>query len=425
MFAVVFAALPFILRKPWIGVIYWVWLSIMNPHRLSWGMAYGFPFAQLIALTTFAGVVFTKEPRQFKGGTLAIVLLIFLLHTVLTTAFALVPEQAQPMLVRVIKIQILTFIALLVLHKREHIIWMVWTIALSIGYYAIKGGLFTLATAGAFRVWGPADSFIADNNALALATVMSIPLWAYLYIHYREHRWRTVFLFAIALSAVSALGSQSRGALLAICAMAFFLWLKGKHKLLTGIALVIMGIALVSFMPQSWKDRMHTIGTYNTDESAMGRIETWRMLFDIAVDRPVRGAGFEPYSHQVLDQYRPEYATVRAAHSVYFQVLGEHGFVGFALFALFWWLTWRLARRIVRQTQNQPETAWAHWLARMIQVSLIAYFIGGAFLNLAYWDVPYYLMVILVITAHCLKQPSGSQGNELLQDQQLPDPKLA
>lgn len=403
IFAVVFGGLPFILRRPWIGFVYWVWLSVMNPHRLSWGMAYDFPFAQLVALTTLAGLFFTKDPREFKGGAAAFALLLFLLHTGLTTYTALVPDEASTMLVRVLKIQLFTFLGLIVLHKREHLIWVVWAIVISIGYYAIKGGIFTIATAGAFRVWGPADSFIADNNALALATVMTIPLWSYLYIYYKTNRWRWLFLVAIALSAFSALGSQSRGALLAIGGMAIYLWLKGRRKLLVGIALALAAITLTTFMPQSWKDRMNTIGTYKSDESAMGRIETWHMLFDIAVDRPLVGGGFEPYSRGVLERYRPGYTTVRAAHSVYFQVLGEHGFVGLALFLTFWLLTLRIALRIVRATKNRPELDWAFWLARMIQVSFLAYFIGGAFLNLAYWDVPYYLMVILAVTWHIVR----------------------
>lgn len=398
IFAVVFGGLPFILRRPWIGFVYWVWLSVMNPHRLSWGMAYDFPFAQLVALATLAGLVFTKDPREFKGGAAAFALLLFLLHTCLTTYTALVPHEASIMLVRVLKIQLFTFLGLVVLHKREHLIWVVWMIVLSIGYYAIKGGIFTIATAGAFRVWGPADSFIADNNALALATVMTIPLWSYLYIYYKNQRWRGLFLVAIALSAFSALGSQSHGALLAIGGMAIYLWLKGRRKLLVGIALAMPAITLANFMPQSWKDRMNTIGTCKSDESAMGRIETWHMLFDIAVDRPLVGGGFEPYSREVLARYRPDYTTVRAAHSVYFQVLGEHGFMGLALFLIFWLLTLRMALRIVRATKNRPDLEWASWLARMIQVSFLAYFIGGAFLNLAYWDVPYYLMVILAVT---------------------------
>lgn len=401
--AIIFAGIPFILTRPWIGVIYWVWISVMNPHRLAWGFAHDFPVAQVIAIATLVGLFLTKEPRQMKGGGAAWVLLAFILYTCVTTAFSLVPDQAVPMLERVLKIQALTFVALLALHKREHVLWMVWMIALSVGYYAIKGGLFTIATLGAYRVWGPEDSFIAENNALALATIMTIPLWAYLFILYRGRWWRWALAGAIVLSAISSLGSQSRGALIAIGAMAIFLWLRSRGKILLGAALLALGVGLVSFMPQSWHDRMETMSTYNEDESAVGRIETWHLMFDIAKDRPLLGAGFEPYSADVLHRYRPEYPTVRAAHSVYFEVLGEHGFVGLALFLLFWGLTWSTARRISKETAGQSEEQWAFWLARMIQVSLIAYFVGGAFLSLAYWDVPYYLMVVLAVTLHAVR----------------------
>ena len=143
---VVFAAVPFMFRFPWVGVIYWTWFSLMNPHRLAYGFAYSFPFAQVIALATMAGVLFTKDPRQMKGGAATVTLMLFVLFICFTTFFALVPDQATPMLDRILKIQLLTFVALLVLYRKDHVMWLVWTVAGSIGYYAIKGGLFTLVT---------------------------------------------------------------------------------------------------------------------------------------------------------------------------------------------------------------------------------------------------------------------------------------
>ncbi|HAY29062.1 MAG TPA: putative O-glycosylation ligase, exosortase A system-associated, partial [Candidatus Accumulibacter sp.] len=46
------AVLPFALRHTWIGVLLWTWLSLMNPHRLTFGFAYDAPFA-----ATAAGVI--------------------------------------------------------------------------------------------------------------------------------------------------------------------------------------------------------------------------------------------------------------------------------------------------------------------------------------------------------------------------------
>src|SRR5258706_14284590 len=103
-------------------------------------------------------------------------------------------------------------------------------------------------------------------------------------------------------------------------------------------------------------------------------------------------------SRSVFDRYAPDPSVIRAAHSIYFQVLGEHGYVGLALFLLLWILVWRDASWIIRNSRSRAGLQWAHDLARMIQVSLVAYFVGGAFLSLAYYDVPYNLLVALVLT---------------------------
>jgi len=404
IFLIVFGGIPFILRQPAIGVMYWAWISLMNPHRQAWGPAYDFQFGMLIAVVTFIALVVSKEPKQMKGGGSAVVLLIFVCWTCLTTIYALVPESAVGMLERTVKIQLFTFVALFVLYKREHVIWLIGVIVLSIGYYAVKGGVFTILTGGNFRVWGPAESFIADNNALALASVMTIPLWGYLFVIFRNRWQRMAIGLAIGLTAASALGSYSRGALLAIVAMSIFLWLKGRKKLMLGVAVAIAAVGLAAFMPSAWEERMRSIGEYQVDSSANGRLETWKMLFNLALDRPLIGGGFEPYRQWIVDTYNPSYGGVHAAHSIYFQVLGEQGFVGLGLFLLFWALVWRMCSQVARISKGKQDERWAYWLAQMIKVSLVAYFVGGTFLNLAYWDMPYFLFVAIAVTHKILRQ---------------------
>ena len=235
------------------------------------------------------------------------------------------------MLERAVKIQIGTLLALILLYRKEHVIALVWVIALSIGFYAVKGGVFTILTLGQYRVWGPEASFIADNNAFALATVMSIPLWAYLYGQYRSRPWlRFGTAFAIAMSAVSALGSQSRGAFVAIVAMAFFLWMKSRNRLVSGALLMFAVILTLVLMPQHWGDRIATITDPQAEASANQRLETWTMLWNLAKDRPFTGGGFETYAKWIFEKYNPTYEGSHAAHSIYFQVLGEHGFLAWA-----------------------------------------------------------------------------------------------
>ena len=273
-----------------------------------------------------------------------------------------------------------------------------WVVAGSIGFYAIKGGIFTIATLGRFRVWGPEDSFIADNNAFALATVMSIPLWVFLYTQYKSNAWiRLLSISAIVLSSVSVIGSQSRGAVVAIAAMAAFLWLKSKKKFALAALIVIGAVSSVALMPQQWEERLSTIADPRSEASANSRIETWTMLWNLAVDRPLTGGGFETYSKWIFQKYNPSYDRTHAAHSIYFQVLGEHGFLGLGLFLLFWLLVWRMCSQVAAASKGDPAHQWAYRLAQMLKVSIVAYLVGGAFQNLAYWDVPYYLFVAIAV----------------------------
>ena len=412
IFLVVAIGIPFILRNPAVGIGYWVWLSLMNPHRAGWGFAYSFPFAFVVFVATVVGLFLTKEPRQLKGGAAAWVLLAFVMWMCFTTLFALEPDRAIKMLERVVKIMFVTFVALYTLYKREHVMWLVFLIVFSVGFYGVKGGVFTIVRGGANLVWGPPETFIADNNALALAVIMTIPLLAYFYIMSTKTWIRAAIAVSILLCAASVLGSYSRGGLVAIVAMSAFLWIKAKSKLWLGLVVVLVGLGFYSFMPPKWEERMNTISTYEQDTSALGRIKTWTVLTNLALDRPLVGGGFEPHSTELFRRYlREDYDRVHSAHSIYFQVLGEHGFVGLALFLTFWALTWRLSRRIMKHTKNVLEFKWAYWLAAMTQVSLIGYFVGGIFLNLGYWDMPYFLMVALVVTWHVVRSRSAEPTN--------------
>jgi probable O-glycosylation ligase (exosortase A-associated) len=396
--AFIFGALPFVLWRPALGVFLWVWVSVMNPHRLTFGFAYDFGFAQLIAIATVLGLIFSRQPKHLAVTPVTVALFAMVVWMNVTTLFALDTTASLPMWERVMKIQIMIFVTLALLHSKQHVQVLIWILAGSVAFFAVKGGLFTLKGGGEHLVWGPWGSFIEDNNSLALATVMTIPLLRYLQLQ-ATRRWvRYALLAAMVLSGLSALGSHSRGALLGIGAILAFLWVKSRTKVMTGLVLVMLVPVAIGLMPDKWEERMRSIENYQEDGSAMGRINAWGMAFNLAQDRPLVGGGFEIYNLEVFGRYAPNPTDLHSAHSIYFQILGEHGFVGLFLFLLVWLLVWRDAAWIDRQTRQREGWQWASDLARMVQVSLIGYAIGGAFLNLAYYDVPYNLLVALVVT---------------------------
>ncbi|MES1981084.1 MAG: putative O-glycosylation ligase, exosortase A system-associated [Pseudomonadota bacterium] len=383
-------------KRPYIGILTWTWLSLMNPHRQSWHLD-AYPVAAIVGGATLIGLFITRDRRQFFVAAPAVMLLLFSLWICVTYGLSAGSADAYTMLVRVLKINFMIFVAMMLLYTRQHIILLVWVLVGSLGFYGVKGGAFTLATGGSYRVWGPPDSFIGGNNEIALALIIIIPLMYFLRSLYTKPWIRHAFLLAMALTAIAAVGSQSRGALLAIVAMALLLWTRVNQKAVFGALIIMVALAIVSFMPDSWHSRMGTISEYKQDDSAQGRINAWHMTWNLASDR-FFGGSFDIYNSANFEQYAPDPVDIHAAHSIYFQVLGEHGFVGLALFLLMWFLTWRWAGWLRVNAKSSPETEWASVLGSMIQVSLIGYAVGGSFLSLAYFDLPYNLLVLAVIT---------------------------
>lgn len=391
----VFGSLPFIFKRPWFGAIMWIWISVMNLHSQGWGFARTMPFAAIIAGVTMVALVLHKDRYRLPRSPVTVVFILFMAWMSVTSLLAIHPDQVGEQWIKVYKIFGMNLIVMMLIVSRQHIEWLVWTVVASVGYYGVKGGIFTIRSGGSDRVWGPAGTFIDGNNEIALALVVIIPLMFYLQTLLAKRWQRHAMLGAVFLCALASLGSYSRGAALAIGAMAGFLWLKSNNRAKMGLLMLCSIPVLLLIMPEKWFERIDTINDYESDGSAMGRINAWKMAWNLACDR-FPGGGFEIYDYGVFLQYAPVPHDVHAAHSLYFQVLGEHGFVGLFLYLLLGFLTFRTGSAIVRMAGNVEQLKWAAHLAKMIQVSLLGFAVGGAFLSLVYFDVPYYLMAAMV-----------------------------
>jgi probable O-glycosylation ligase (exosortase A-associated) len=385
--------------RPFVGVLVWCWLSFMNPHQLSWGAAASFPWALMAFGATLLGCFVAREPKRAPTDAVTWLLLLLLIGITLTSATALGdPHAAWDIWERTAKVILGLFLTAALLTDRWRIHALIWAMVLSIGYFGIRGGLFTLVNGGQYIVLGPPNTTIADRNHLAVAMLVVVPLMSYLRGQ-SPHRWvRLGLAVAMVMTVFAVVGSQSRGALIGLAGAAGMLWLRSSGKLGTGLAIVACVAGAVLFMPASWTERMNTIKHYEGDDSAMGRVTIWMTALDIALSRPLVGGGFRAvYQQPVVDRYTPG-TVARATHSIWFEVLGEHGFLIF-----FVWLgiivagVW-YSMQIVALARGQPQFAWAAELARMAQVSIVAYVLGGSFLSLSYWDLFWTLMVVLGAT---------------------------
>ncbi len=405
--AIITVGLIMAFRRPYIAALLWVWIGLMNPHRLGWGFAYSLPFAMVAAIVLVISMAINPDKVRWPKGAAVFMLILLVAWMGVTTLGAIIYDESMTKYVATLKVLLMILVVAAVVRTKEEILGLVLVTVGSIAFFGIKGGLFTAMTGGVNRVWGPPSSVIEGNNELAVALVITIPLLYYLahqaplirqlpFMGWVSEKWMSRgFYAAIPLCMIAALGSYSRGALLALVAMSTVFWLRSKSKLAVGALIFITLAVALYFMPAEWMGRMNTLGTYAEDASAMGRINAWTMAINIANDR-LLGVGFETASPLIYLRYAPNPDFVIVAHSIYFQILGEHGYIGLFLYLGFWFMTYGLAGRVIKLTAGKDDLQWAHMLGSMAKVSLVGFAVGGAFLSIAYWDMPFYIMAILV-----------------------------
>jgi probable O-glycosylation ligase (exosortase A-associated) len=397
---------------PFAGVILWTWFTIQNPHEEAYGFSQNLQLNLIIAVVTIAAWLLSRDRKTPPGHFLIWTMVIFLVWMTFNSFFAYSPDWSWPFWSRTWKIFALGLIVATIATNRVRIHAMIWTIVISLFYYGVKGGIFTLVTGGNYHVLGPEHSIINDNNQLALALLMSLPLANYLRQQSANRYVRWALTTGMAFTLISVVGSYSRGAIVALAALAVFWWFRSRRKILYLVLASIFAIGISAFMPDAFWDRVGTIQTAQDDASFHGRVVAWQVAKDYADDHFPLGAGFyAPQLPGIFRHYFPD-EEPHAAHSIYFQVLGEHGYPGLLIYLLMIGGAFWTSSRIVGKTRKIEGMAWAGNLALMIQTSLIAFCVGGAALSMAYYDVFIICIALLVPMSElvAVKQVSARQA---------------
>jgi putative inorganic carbon (HCO3(-)) transporter len=387
--------IPYVFKRPIVGALAYAVISLMNPHRMTYGPAFDFPFAMLMCVLTLLSLVLSREKKKLPMTAPVVILCLFCVWMTITSLFALEPNLVWREWNRVMKTMLMILVTLMVIRTVSDVKMLAIVVALSLGFWGFKGGMYTILSGGSSGMLGPAGSYITDNNTMALALVTTVPLLVYM-VSQVHHKWLKRGVIALAtLTALGALGSYSRGALLGASAMVAFLWLKSHNKAKIGLMIILLAPIMYISMPDQWTARMHSIDDYQQDGSAMGRINAWQFAINIASHYPL-GGGYLVFTPRLFQLYAPEPTAFHVAHSIYFQVLGEHGYFGLLLFLLLLVFGWRTGTQVIRHCKDKPELNWASRLARMCQVSIIGYMVAGTFLSMAYYDLLYYILIILI-----------------------------
>ncbi len=410
---VVLASLPLGLFRPFYGLLVYAWISYMYPHMLAWSLAQTFPVAKLSSFAVMAGFLFSPSGNLAAIGQKQNVamLLLWCMFTI-SSVFAIYPEQAWIKWQDASKLIVMSVLATLLLRNRYQIRLFVLVIALSIGFWGLKGGLFGLATGGQHIVYGPEPGIMGGNNAIGLALNMCMPLlW---YLASVEHGWLKRLLQVVFLISIPAvMFTYSRGSTLTLALILLVIMLKGKHRLAFIFAALIAGMIALPFVPQKWLERQQTVFSYEEDSSAMSRVDNWKFCWLVAQDYPLTGAGFDFQSREMFEKYAPEFlirynGKIWNTHNIFFSMLTSHGFPGLIAFVLMILFCMVSCTQLKWAIRGVPDLEWVRPYAEMIQLSLFAFIINGMFVNMEYFDLPYHWVSVTA----CLKVIVSRQLSE-------------
>lgn len=367
-----------------VSLLIWVWLSVMMPQAEAYNPAI-LSYSNLIAgVVTVIFLISTKDKNPPAANGFTVLFFVLTVFIILSQIFSLNSDLSYSPFRVGITVLFMTYAVLALVNTKVKIQALLWVFVLSVGYYGVTRGLYTIANGGAGYITGPGGTLIADNNQLAVGLAMLVPLSYYLARTSVDKRARMLAIGISSLSIVAIIGTHSRGGLISLGVLVLGLISRSKNKLLNLIIFIIAIGGALPLMPASWFQRMDTISNAEQDSSFNGRVEAWEIAYKLALENPILGVG----AH---NQYYPAYNAhlgtpiLRATHNAYLEILAGQGFLAFGAFLGMMTITLLWCSRIKKLTKNKNGFLWANDLAGMLQLSMLVYGVGVMALSMEFW----------------------------------------
>lgn len=402
-------------RKPFIFVLAYVYIDIVSPQRLTYILLNAIPISLMAVALTVGGWMLADDKTDTRVAPRQALIVLLLIYCGITTRTADFPVDALGKWDWVWKALAFAAFLPLTLRTKLRIESLLLVMIASASSIIIVGGIKTIASGGGG--YGTLNLMVSNNSGLYEGSTIStvavaiIPLilWFTKFGTIFPPDWKVkVFCYALVFACLLIpVGTSTRTGLLCIGLVAVLMLRDTKRKVLYLCLLGAAGLMAVPFLPSSFTDRMSTIKTYKADESASTRLAVWGWTWQYAKDHPM-GGGFEMYRQNQIRydtekvEGNAQNATIdkkltvdkaRAFHSAYFEMIGEQGFPGLAI-----WLLINLGgiirMEVLRQRYRKapPDQAWITPLAGALQSAHIVYLLGAAFIAIAFQPFVYMLI---------------------------------
>jgi putative inorganic carbon (HCO3(-)) transporter len=403
---------------PFVMALAFIWVDLFRPQDVAPVLGQLLPFSLTTAVLTIGAYLVLDRRDPPRLGLLTALLVVWAGWITLTTTWALFPASAWWKWDWAFKTILFTALLPFVIRSRVQmeaaLLVILCCIASNVLPFAIKSAIGGGGYDRAFGLVAINGGWGGEGSTLSTYAFACLPLVAYLQRHSLlapARGWLCwVYLAAPGIAVIGAFGTFARAALIACLVWAALAWWQSRRKLMVAVMMVAAAAAVVPLMGDAWLARISTSFEPSQEESANTRLLVWAWTIDLANRHPA-GAGFNAFLGNRIEMRNADGQEIvqegRAFHSIYFEVLGEHGWIGVAIFFATFAVFFLDMRRIRRQVRDRPDLNWLGDLARALSHGMLIFMAGGAFVGIAFQPLQYYLFMLAVSASAALRRAAA------------------
>ncbi len=399
------------LTRPYLAFAGYLWVDTVVPQSLTFGFLRGQPVSMVMALACFLSLfIGAKNLSSPKSKGIAFLFFFFILWITLTTLNAQFSIYAWRKWDFAFKTLLMAFLLMFTITTRKQLELVVLTLLLSLMFYMFSAGPKTLLGGGGYGATlglSTSNSGWNESSTLSCLAVLTLPLLTYARKHISlvpfvaksDKLKNIIWLGSGVLCIGTVIGTTARTGLVALVGYFGLNVLRFRFSSIIKIIPVALMIAggIYFAAPESWFQRMTTVEN-PTDNSASARVAVWKWTIDYVSHKPIMGGGFNSFvaNRGQLGMYSNAFdsdSNSLAFHSIYFEILGEQGYVGLFTFLGLILGSVRINRSLRKRADTDQKTK---DLSLALNHTIFLFCIGGAFIGIAFKPIIYHLIAISV-----------------------------
>ncbi|MDQ2803231.1 MAG: putative O-glycosylation ligase, exosortase A system-associated [Pseudomonadota bacterium] len=402
------------LAAPFVAALGYVWVDATTPQSIAWFILPSLPVAQIMgAGAFFSYLLLDRRDPPRPNAALVLTVLLALWVTLTTAGWAVVPDAAWVKWSWAFKAVAFSAFLPFVFRSRVQIEAFLQVLVFSAMANILAPGVKTLVSGGGYHSalgFVTANTGFGEGGFLSTVALMIVPTILFLRRHSvlmpRLPLVGVGYLGLVVACVSCAIGTYERSALVGLAVLGVALWWHSRRKVVVGGLLMTAAVVIGVTVSGAWQERISTIQTYKNDNSALTRLAVWQWTLEFAASQPL-GGGFDVYRidtiHTPPTPTEPEGGEQhgRAFHSIYFEMLGEQGWVGLGLFGGVVLSCFLSLRRVARYAAGDPALAWCRDLSTALSAGLATYLACGAFVGIGFQPMLWYMVAASIcLSAH-------------------------